>query len=134
MARPTSPDFIVATGRRKNAIASVRVKTGEGKIIVNGRSFDEYFPTESLRNVVLAPLETAQSVKKFDVAAHITGGGPMGQASAMRHAVARALIKFDPQLRAALKPKGFLTRDPRMKERKKPGQPGARRRFQYSKR
>jgi small subunit ribosomal protein S9 len=134
MARQTTPDFIAATGRRKNAIASVRLKTGEGKILVNGRPFNEYFPTESLRNVVLAPLETAQSVKKFDLAANVKGGGPMGQAGAMRHAVARALIKFDPQLRAALKPEGFLMRDPRMKERKKPGQPGARRRFQYSKR
>lgn len=134
MARPTAPDYIAATGRRKNAIASVRLKTGEGKIFVNGRPFNEYFPTESLRNVVLAPLETAQSVKKFDLAANVTGGGPMGQAGAMRHAIARALVKFDPQLRAALKPEGFLMRDPRMKERKKPGQPGARRRFQYSKR
>lgn len=128
------PQFITATGRRKTSVASIRLKLGEGKIHVNGREFGDYFPTESLRNFVLGPLETTQSVKKFDIIANITGGGPSSQAGALRHAIARALIKFDPQWRAALKSATFLTRDPRMKERKKYGQPGARKRFQYSKR
>jgi small subunit ribosomal protein S9 len=134
MTSPTASADVTATGRRKTAVASVRLKPGEGKICINGRGFDEYFPTESLRYIALAPLQTARSVKKFDVKASIRGGGAMGQAQALRHALSRALIKTDPQLRATFKTEGFLTRDPRMKERKKPGQPGARRRFQYSKR
>jgi small subunit ribosomal protein S9 len=115
-------------------VASVRLQPGAGKFVINGSEISEYFATENLRNVALAPLETVQSVKKFDAIVNIRGGGLMGQADAMRHALGRALIKFDPQWRAPLKAAGFLTRDPRMKERKKYGQPGARKRFQFSKR
>ena len=124
----------IATGRRKTAIARVRLSKGTGKITVNGREFTDYFPTTDLRLIVEAPFKAIEGVGKFDVVALCEGGGPAGQAGALRHGISRALIQADENFRAVLKKAGFLTRDPRMKERKKPGQPGARRRFQFSKR
>ena len=123
-----------ATGRRKTAVASVRISAGGGKIEVNHRAFDAYFPNEITRNFIVAPLEHTQSSGKFDILANLRGGGPGGQAGALRHAIARALAKTDANLRKPLKDAGYLTRDSRMKERKKYGQPGARKRFQFSKR
>lgn len=124
----------IATGRRKTAIARVRLSKGTGKITVNGRAFEDYFPTTDIRLVVEAPYKAVEGVGKFDVVALCEGGGPAGQAGALRHGISRALLQIDENYRAILKKAGFLTRDPRMKERKKPGQPGARRRFQFSKR
>ena len=123
-----------ATGRRKEAVARVRLVPGEGRIKVNDREFEDFFTTLSLQNVVLAPLAHTENTKKFDLFINTTGGGISGQAGAAKHAISRALILADPALRDSLKKGGFLTRDPRMKERKKPGRPGARKRFQYSKR
>jgi len=128
-----TPEFL-GTGRRKTSIARVRLATGSGKITVNGRAFDNYFPMESLRSTVSGPLTITGTADKLDVKVNVTGGGPNGQAGAVRHGIARALLEFDANLRPALKAEGFLTRDPRMKERKKYGQPGARKRFQFSKR
>jgi small subunit ribosomal protein S9 len=128
-----SQEFI-ATGRRKNAVARIRMSPGTGKIEVNGRPFEEYFKTTNLQNAVLQPFETVKVINQFDVSVNAHGGGPNGQAGAVRLAVARALTEANPEFRALLKPEGLLTRDPRMKERKKPGQPGARKRFQFSKR
>jgi small subunit ribosomal protein S9 len=125
---------IIATGRRKEAVARIRMSVGSGKIEVNGKTFEEYFPTTSLQGAVLAPLQIAKSINTFDVVVNAHGGGPHGQAGAVRLAIARALIISDATLRPSLKEQGFLTRDPRMKERKKAGQPGARKRFQFSKR
>ena len=124
----------IATGRRKTAIARVRLSKGSGKITVNSREFEDYFPTTDLRLIVEAPFKAVEGVGQYDVVALCEGGGVPGQAGALRHGIARALIQADENLRAVLKKAGFLTRDPRMKERKKPGQPGARRRFQFSKR
>ena len=124
----------IATGRRKTAIARVRLSKGSGKITVNGREFEDYFPTTDLRLIVEAPLKAIDGMGKYDVIALCEGGGVPGQAGALRHGIARALIQADENFRAVLKKAGFLTRDPRMKERKKPGQRGARRRFQFSKR
>ena len=124
----------LGTGRRKSAVARVRLATGTGKIVINGRTFENYFPMESLRVVVAQPLTVTGSTDKFDAQITVTGGGPAGQAGAVRHGLARALLTVDANLRPVLKAEGFLTRDPRMKERKKYGQPGARKRFQYSKR
>ena len=124
----------ISTGRRKTAIARVRLSLGKGKITVNGREFEDFFPTTDLRLIVEAPFKAVEGMGKYDVASICEGGGPAGQAGALRHGIARALIQADENLRAVLKKAGFLTRDPRMKERKKPGQPGARRRFQFSKR
>ena len=124
----------LGTGRRKSAVARVRLETGTGKILVNGRPFENYFPMESLRVVAVQPLTATGSTDKFDTHITVTGGGPTGQAGAVRHGLARALLKVDANLRSVLKAEGLLTRDPRMKERKKYGQPGARKRFQYSKR
>jgi small subunit ribosomal protein S9 len=126
-------DFI-GTGRRKSAVARVRLSSGSGKIVVNGRPFENFFPTETLRGVVTQPLNVTQTAGRFDVQVNVAGGGPAGQAGAVRHGIARALIAADATLRPSLKADGLLTRDPRMKERKKYGQPGARKRFQYSKR
>lgn len=123
-----------ATGRRKTAVARVRMTEGTGQITINGRSFDEYLPTLPLQNAVLAPFQQSNLVNKFDLAITASGGGSHGQAGAIRLAVARALTLFDAELRKLIKPHGFLRRDPRMKERKKPGRPGARKRFQFSKR
>ena len=133
MAAETKIEFL-GTGRRKTAIARVRLASGSGKITVNGRAFENYFPLETLRSTVSQPLTLTGTAEKFDARINVTGGGPNGQAGAVRHGIARALIGFDATLRAALKAEGLLTRDPRMKERKKYGQPGARKRFQYSKR
>ena len=124
----------IATGRRKTAIARVRLLQGKGQITVNSRKFEEYFPTTDLRLIVEAPFKAIDGLGKFDVIALCEGGGVPGQAGALRHGISRALIQADENFRAVLKKAGFLTRDPRMKERKKPGQPGARRRFQFSKR
>ncbi len=123
-----------ATGRRKTAVARVRLAPGSGKTEVNGVAFEKFFPTLALRRYIGQPLETVQAADKFDITVAVTGGGIAGQAGAMRHGIARALCLADPSLRPALKSGGFLTRDPRMKERKKSGQPGARKRFQFSKR
>lgn len=125
---------IIATGRRKCAVARVRIKPGSGKIVVNGKAFTEYFVAEAQRGFITQPLTVSNSMNKFDISASIDGGGMMGQAGALRHGVARALIKYDETLRPVLKSSGMLTRDARVKERKKSGQPGARRRFQFSKR
>jgi small subunit ribosomal protein S9 len=136
MAKSTSTPIIefLGTGRRKTAVARVRLATGSGKITVNRRTFENYFPLETLRAVVIQPLTVAGSLEKFDVRVNVAGGGPNGQADAVRHGISRALIKFDAALRPPLKAEGLLTRDPRMRERKKYGQPGARKRFQFSKR
>ena len=123
-----------ATGRRKTAVARVTLSQGEGKITVNGRTLEDFFCTKSLRICVCQPLAMTESLKKFDVYANVRGGGTSGQAEAVRHGIARALIKANEGLRVTLKSAGFLRRDPRMKERKKYGQKGARRRFQWTKR
>ena len=124
-----------ATGRRKTAVARVRLAAGTGKWSVNGREVAELFPSEATRAFMAQPLNLTDTTEKFDVIAYTSGGGTSGQAGAIRHALARALCEADREAyRATLKAAGFLTRDPRMKERKKPGQPGARRRFQFSKR
>ena len=122
------------TGRRKTAVARVRLANGTGKIVVNGRAFENYFPLESLRVVATQPLAVTSLADKYDALITVSGGGPSGQAGAVRHGLARALLKADSNLRPMLKSEGLLTRDPRMRERKKYGQPGARKRFQYSKR
>jgi small subunit ribosomal protein S9 len=124
----------LGTGRRKSAVARVRLLAGSGKIVINGRTFENYFPVESLRVVATQPLTVTGTTEKFDAQITVTGGGPNGQAGAVRHGLARALLTVDATFRPLLKAEGLLTRDPRMKERKKYGQPGARRRFQYSKR
>ncbi|KAB2667145.1 MAG: 30S ribosomal protein S9 [Verrucomicrobia bacterium] len=126
-------DFI-GTGRRKTASARVRIAPGTGKILVNGRAFEVYFPLESQRMAVLQPFVVTATTGKYDVKVNVAGGGATGQAGAVRHGIARALLEVDAALRPLLKAEGFLTRDPRMKERKKYGQPGARKRFQFSKR
>src|SRR5689334_22892759 len=129
----TTNEFI-GTGRRKTAVARVRLATGSGKIVINGRALENYFTTEILRGVVTQPFTVTQTASKFDTRVNVTGGGPAGQAGAVRHGIARALLVADPNLRPTLKSDGLLTRDPRMKERKKYGQPGARKRYQFSKR
>ncbi len=123
-----------ATGRRKTSVAQVRISGGSGKIEVNGRPFEEYFPTAPLQLTVLKPFEVTKTTNAFDVQVRASGGGPSGQAGAVRLGIARALLEADAAMRPALKEEGLLTRDPRMKERKKAGQPGARKRFQFSKR
>jgi small subunit ribosomal protein S9 len=128
-----SQEFL-GTGRRKTAVARIRLSTGSGKFTVNGRPLENYFLVESQRTLATGPLTKAEGTSRFDVRANVAGGGPNGQADAVRHGLARALIAFDPNLRPALKAEGFLTRDPRARERKKYGQPGARKRFQFSKR
>lgn len=128
------PQEIVATGRRKTSVARVRMTPGQGKIDINGRGFEEYFPTAPLQNTVLQPLQTVKLVNAYDISINATGGGATGQAGAARLAISRALLQVDGGLRAGLKADGLLRRDPRMKERKKSGQPGARKRFQFSKR
>jgi small subunit ribosomal protein S9 len=130
---PEAQEF-TATGRRKTSVAKVRMAQGSGKIDVNGRSFEDYFPTVPLQNVVLQPLQTAKAVNAYDLSINASGGGATGQAGAVQLAIARALLQVDGNLRGALKTEGLLRRDPRMKERKKSGQPGARKRFQFSKR
>jgi small subunit ribosomal protein S9 len=124
----------IATGRRKTSVARIRMTPGSGKIDINGRTFEDYFPTAPLQNVVLQPLQAAKVVNDYDVSINASGGGVAGQAGAARLAIARALLQTDPNIRGGLKAEGLLRRDPRMKERKKSGQPGARKRFQFSKR
>lgn len=126
--------YIWATGRRKDSTARVRIKPGQGEIVVNGRKWEDYFVRPVLRLIINQPLEHTGLVAKFDIIANCTGGGHSGQAGALRHGISRALIEHDPELRGALKAGGFLTRDPRAKERKKYGQHGARRGCQFSKR
>lgn len=130
----TKTNEFLGTGRRKTAIARVRLAAGSGKITVNGRPFETYFTLETQRATVSQPLTVTGTAEKLDAKINIIGGGPNGQAGAARHGIARALLQFDANLRPALKAEGFLTRDPRMRERKKYGQPGARKRFQFSKR
>ena len=127
-------DVITATGRRKTSVARVRLLQGSGDIKINDKAVDQYFGRDNLKSMVRQPLELTKTADKFNVVASVDGGGMTGQAGAIRHAVARALLTTDPELRAVLKKAGFLTRDPRMKERKKYGQKGARKRFQFSKR
>ena len=124
----------IGTGRRKTAVARVRLATGTGKIVINGRPFENYFPVESQRFTATQPLTATGMADRYDAQITVAGGGPDGQAGAVRHGLARALLTVDANLRPILKAEGFLTRDPRMRERKKYGQPGARKRFQYSKR
>ncbi len=132
MAKTT--ELIWATGRRKCAVARVRIAPGTGKVVVNGNDWTEYFTTEALRGYIMQPLQIVESADKFDIYATLDGGGVAGQAGALRHGISRALVIYDEDLRSALKAAGMLTRDARVKERKKPGQPGARKRFQFSKR
>ena len=127
LAKPT-------TGKRKTAVARIRMRPGTGAILVNGRTLDEYFGREVLRTVVKQPLDLVNQTTRWDIAASVQGGGPTGQAGALRHGIARALIRIDEALRPQIKRGGFLTRDARKKERKKYGQRGARARFQFSKR
>ncbi|MBQ6164394.1 MAG: 30S ribosomal protein S9 [Clostridia bacterium] len=126
--------YFYGTGRRKKSVARVRVYPGTGKIIINDRDIDDYFGLETLKLVVRQPLNVTDTLGKFDVICRVNGGGVSGQAGAIRHGLARALVQFDEALRPALKKAGFLTRDPRMKERKKYGLKGARRAPQFSKR
>lgn len=123
-----------ATGRRKNAVARVYMKPGSGLFLVNKRNFDDYFTRDSLRMIIQQPLEMVSKKDQFDFYINVAGGGMSGQAGAVRHGVSKALVVYDEELRAILKKAGFLTRDSRIKERKKYGQPGARKRFQFSKR
>jgi small subunit ribosomal protein S9 len=122
------------TGRRKTATARVYLRPGTGEIRVNRKSFDEYFPNQALRMVIRQPLTLTDTASKFDIVVNVAGGGPAGQAGALRHGITRALMVFNSDLRPALKDAGLVTRDPRAKERKKYGQKGARKRFQFSKR
>jgi small subunit ribosomal protein S9 len=131
---PEPLPVVTATGKRKTAIARVRMKLGTGQVLVNGRPMAEYFPREVLHMRILTPFEAVTAEGRYDVSARITGGGIAGQADALRHGISRALEKADATLRPALKKRGLLTRDARKKERKKYGQRGARRRFQFSKR
>src|SRR6185312_10493426 len=130
----TTATLFIATGRRKTSTARVRISEGTGKLTCNGRDFEDYFSHENFAKQAYAPLLTVDMREKIDVSVNVTGGGVAGQAGAVAHGIARALQKLNPELRAALKKAGHLTRDPREKERKKPGQPGARKRFQFSKR
>ncbi len=123
-----------ATGRRKYAVARVYMKEGNGSILVNKRNFDDYFTRESLKMLIRQPLEITGNKDKFDLFVNVSGGGVSGQAGAVKHGIARALLEYNIELRPILKRTGFLTRDARNKERKKYGQPGARKRFQFSKR
>jgi small subunit ribosomal protein S9 len=127
-------DRFYATGRRKTSVARVWIRPGAGRIVVNRRAFEDYFPRETLRMIIAQPLEVTSTVGQFDIFVTVGGGGPTGQAGAARHGLSRALAKFDEKFRLPLKKAGLLTRDPRMRERKKYGQPGARQKFQYSKR
>jgi small subunit ribosomal protein S9 len=122
------------TGKRKSSVARVYLRPGKGQITVNKRVLEEYFPSDSLKMVIKQPLQLTETSDKFDIFANIRGGGLTGQAWAMRLGISRALCEFNQELRGRLKKGGFLTRDSRIKERKKYGQPGARKRFQYSKR
>jgi small subunit ribosomal protein S9 len=123
-----------ATGRRKTATARVYLRPGAGNVQVNRKAFELYFPNETLRMIIRQPLNLTETANKFDVLVNVAGGGPSGQAGAIRHGITRALIGYNADLRPTLKRAGLITRDPRIKERKKYGQKGARKRFQFSKR
>ena len=122
------------TGRRKTAVARVYLRPGSGKFVVNRRDFDDYFPNQVLKMVIRQPLLLTETADKFDILVNVNGGGPSGQAGAIRHGISRALLEYNSELRPRLKAAGFLTRDAREVERKKYGQPKARKRFQFSKR
>ncbi len=122
------------TGRRKTSTARVYLRPGGGEVKINRKSFDQYFPNETLRMIIRQPLHLTETVNKFDILVNVNGGGPAGQAGAIRHGITRALLEFNADLRPTLKHAGLVTRDPRIKERKKYGQKGARKRFQFSKR
>ena len=122
------------TGRRKTSTARVYLRPGNGDIIINRRGFDEYFPNEALRMIIRQPLRLTDTTEKFNILVNVNGGGTAGQAGAVRHGITRALLEFNADLRPTLKKAGLVTRDPRKKERKKYGQKGARKRFQFSKR
>jgi small subunit ribosomal protein S9 len=124
----------IGTGRRKSSVARVRLVPGDGKVIINGREMAEYIPFAALREVVNQPLVATETLGSYDVLVNVNGGGYTGQAGAIRHGISRALLQADPEFRPTLKRAGLLTRDPRMKERKKPGLKGARRAPQFSKR
>ena len=125
--------YFYGTGRRKHSVARVRVYNGTGKITINNRDIDDYFGLETLKLMVRSPLALTNTDGKFDIVINVVGGGTSGQAGAIRHGLSRALLQFDPELRSTLKKAGFLTRDPRMKERKKYGLKAARRAPQFSK-
>jgi small subunit ribosomal protein S9 len=122
------------TGRRKTSTARVYLRPGSGEVQVNKKAFEQYFPNETLRMIIRQPLQLTETTSKFDIYVNVAGGGPAGQAGAIRHGITRALMEFNADLRRALKQAGLVTRDPRIKERKKYGQKGARKRFQFSKR
>ncbi|MFN2455304.1 MAG: 30S ribosomal protein S9 [Pyrinomonadaceae bacterium] len=122
------------TGRRKTSTARVYLRPGSGEVKVNQKGFEQYFPNETLRMIIRQPLQLTETTAKFDILVNVAGGGPSGQAGAIRHGITRALMLFNADLRPALKQAGLVTRDPRIKERKKYGQKGARKRFQFSKR
>ncbi|MDP2942241.1 MAG: 30S ribosomal protein S9 [Candidatus Omnitrophota bacterium] len=124
----------LGTGRRKESVARVSLIPGSGQILINKRALDDYFPRETLRMVLKEPLDITQTVGKYDIVVNVEGGGISGQAGAVRLGIARALLKVDSNFRPALRGRGLLTRDPRMRERKKYGQKGARKRFQWTKR
>ena len=134
MSAKANPQVFAATGRRKASVARVRLTEGKGKIVINGKAADEYCSLESFLGQVHAPLKVAEKQDQFDLSVNVQGGGTMGQAGAIRLGISRALEKFDEELRSPLKSAGFLRRDSRVRERKKSGQPGARKRFQFSKR
>lgn len=123
-----------ATGKRKTSVARVTITAGEGQIVINGKPFDVYFPRETLRMIIRQPIELTGIIGKYNITAIVHGGGPSGQAGAVRHGIAKAIVNMNSDLRPRLKKEGFLTRDPREKERKKYGLKGARKRFQFSKR
>ena len=127
-------EIVNTLGRRKEAVARIYVSEGKGNVTVNKREFIEYFPATTLQYIVLQPLNLLDVLEKYDIKVNLNGGGPKGQAEALRLAISRAMLVIDPESRAQLKAAGFLTRDPREVERKKPGQPKARKRFQVSKR
>ncbi len=127
-------DFFYGTGKRKSAVARTRLYPGNGKVEINEKSIEDYFPREAHRRIIFQPLKLVKLENKFDIKVNVKGGGPTGQAEAIRHGITRALVDYDPELRKPLKEAGFLTRDARVKERKKYGQRGARARFQFSKR
>jgi small subunit ribosomal protein S9 len=134
MATAKKVDEFAATGRRKTSVARVRLVKGSGKILVNGKDVSEYFDTRDMIETVSRPLVLTERADQYDMKASVKGGGKVGQSGAIAHGASRALIVAEEELKPVLKKNGFLTRDARMKERKKPGQPGARKRFQFSKR
>ncbi len=134
MSAATPANVFLGTGRRKTSTARVRITEGTGKLVANGRDFEKYFSHDNFAKQAYAPLLVVDMKEKIDVTVNVAGGGVTGQAGAVAHGIARALQKMNPELRAALKKAGHIKRDPREKERKKAGQPGARKRFQFSKR